>query len=85
MGRSIPPPASGNRNKQIRLIGYKCLLKFRREQEVPVTLLNRGECGEDSSSHTKVNGAHMRALLGSGKRKRNTAEIGWSHGEKYAL
>src|SRR6185503_16496876 len=55
-------------------------LLLRREHEIPVALLLRGERSEYPAAHTEVGRPHVRALFGTFQAESNPAKIRWSHG-----
>src|SRR6266403_2092826 len=63
VGTSHPSPTTRNGQEHLRQLLDKLRLQLRCEHQVAVTLVLRGERGEDPTSYTKVSRPHMRTFL----------------------
>ena len=67
MGGSVASPAPRDWEEEAGLVGDEGLLKFGREHEVSVALLDGCEGGEDAASYAEVDLAEVGAFFGSGE------------------
>src|SRR5258708_9260210 len=79
VGHSHPSPATCNGHEHVRLLLTELGLLFRREHQVAVTLLLRGERGEYPAPDTEVRRPHMRSLFHALQAQGNPAKIRGSH------
>src|SRR5581483_1911321 len=61
--RSRAAPATVDRQEDVGHLADEVSLLLRGEHQVSVSLLLRGESGEDSASNAEIGGAHMRAFF----------------------
>ena len=83
VGHAHAAPASGDGEEEFGLVFQEGLLKIRREHEVAVALLLRGEGGKDVAANAEVGRAHVGGLLGVGEGEGDAAEVGGGHGWEY--
>jgi hypothetical protein len=80
MGRSHPAPSAFDGQKNFRQLPDEVGLHFRREHQVAVALILRGERGEDPAADAEIRGSHVGSFFSAIESECDTAEIGSVHG-----
>ena len=75
MGHSHSSPAACDGHEYLRQLLSELRLLFRRQHQVAIALLLRGESSEDPAPDTKIGRTHVRALFRARQAQRNPAKI----------
>ena len=80
VGCAHSSPATVDRQEKIRHFLDEHGLPFGIEHEIAVTLIGRGESGEDTATDPEIDGSHVGAFFGAFEAEGDAMEIGGCHG-----
>jgi hypothetical protein len=79
VGHSHPSPPPGDRHKDLWQLLNELGLLFRRQHQVAVALLDRGQRREDPSAHAEIHCTHVRTFLCAVQAQRYPPKIERGH------